>query len=355
MSYYLENNTYYENRNSLINEYSKQLFPPTYIDTIEIIDDFNHSISENNNIIKNIDFLPDILNLDNFLKTREKSTNNEINKNKKTLPDFYSFDKIIDKIDNEEINKTLKERKIEEFNEYYYMENLKKKKKYNKDVLKVIKIDTEKKKRGRKPKKNPNRGHTRMDSDNIIKKIKALLFKNILSFLNNLFNYTTINNIKLLKLNSKYVNQLNSIFELNLIGMKLKEFLSLEVSSKIKKNGKNYNQQILEKLENKKIWMKEEKDYDTLMFILNLTFRDWLNLFTGKQNFKDLAEYYNVNRSSIDFDIIENSFVGINKVLPKLKEDYNFDKESDEKYFANFVFFLFNYERWFLIKKPRKK
>ena len=172
-----------------------------------------------------------------------------------------------------------------------------------------------------------------MDSDNIIKKIKALLFKNILSFLNNLFNYTTINNIKLLKLNSKYVNQLNSIFELNLIGMKLKEFLSLEVSSKIKKNGKNY----------------------TLMFIFNLTFREWLNLFTGKQNFKDLAEYYNVNRSSIDFDIIENSFVGINKVLPKLKEDYNFDKESDEKYFANFVFFLFNYERWFLIKKPRKK
>ena len=101
--------------------------------------------------------------------------------------------------------------------------------------------------------------------------------------------------------------------------------------------------------------MKDEKDYDTLMFILNLTFHDWLNLFTGKQNFKDLAEYYNVNRSSIDFDIIENSFVGINKVLPKLKEDYNFDKESDEKYFANFVFFLFNYERWFLIKKPRKK
>lgn len=36
--------------------------------------------------------------------------------------------------------------------------------------------------------------------------------------------------------------------------------------------------------------MKDEKDYDTLMFILNLTFHDWLNLFTGKQNFKDLAD-----------------------------------------------------------------
>ena len=78
-----------------------------------------------------------------------------------------------------------------------------------------------------------------MDSDNIIKKIKALLFKNILAFLNNLFNYTTLNNIRLLKLDSKYVNQLNSIFELNLIGMKLKELLSLEVSSKIKKMEKN--------------------------------------------------------------------------------------------------------------------
>lgn len=94
MSYYLENNTYYENRNSLINEYSKQLFPPTYIDTIEIIDDFNHSISENNNIIKNIDFLPDILKLDNFLKTREKSANIEIYKNTKTCQIFILLIKL---------------------------------------------------------------------------------------------------------------------------------------------------------------------------------------------------------------------------------------------------------------------
>jgi len=356
MNNFLENNTYYENNsNCLINEYSKQLLSPIYIDSIEIMNDFNNCINEDNNLIKNIGFVPDIINLDNSLRTGEKSTNIEVDNNKKTLPDFYSIDKIMDKIDNEEINMKLKKGKIEEFNEYYKMENLKKKKKYNKDVLKVIKIDIEKKKRGRKPKINLNRGHTRMDSDNIIKKIKALLFKNILAFLNNLFNYTTLNNIRLLKLDSKYVNQLNSIFELNLIGMKLKELLSLEVSSKIKKKGKKYNQQILEKIENKNIWMKDEKDYDTLMFILNLTFRDWLNLFTGKQNFRDLAEYYYVNESSIDINIIEKSFVGINEVLPKLKDNFNFIKESDEKYFANFIFFLFNYERWFLIKKPRKK
>ena len=95
MSYYLENNSYYENNgNSLINEYSKHLFTSIYIDTIEIIDDFNHSISENNNIIKNINFLPDILKLDNFLKTREKSANIEIYKNTKTYQIFILLIKL---------------------------------------------------------------------------------------------------------------------------------------------------------------------------------------------------------------------------------------------------------------------
>ena len=50
------------------------------------------------------------------------------------------------------------------------------------------------------------------------------------------------------------------------------------------------------------------------MFILNLTFREWLDLLIVKQNFQDLSSYYKVNEK-INLDLIENNFVGINQIL----------------------------------------
>jgi len=186
--------------------------------------------------------------------------------------------------------------------------------------------------------------HDRMVPDNIIKKIKSIIFKYILTFLNNLLKKGINFKITFLNLDyKKYINKLNISFEKELLSMKLKDLLSLDLSSKYKDENKDNNKDILKIIENKGEGIINKDIADTLKAILDITFRDWLDLFTGKKQIKEL---YDVNELSIKFDMIEKSFVGINGVLN------NFKKE-DEKYFASFVLFFFNYERWFLIKTPR--
>ena len=124
--------------------------------------------------------------------------------------------------------------------------------------------------------------------------------------------------------------------------MKLKDLLSLDISSKYKKKEDN-NKATIETIEKEGEKIINKDIADILKFILDITLRDWIDLFTGKKQIKDL---FSVNGLSKKFDMIEKSFVGINEVL-------NDFKEEDEKYLASFVLFFFNYERWFLIKTPR--
>ena len=185
-----------------------------------------------------------------------------------------------------------------------------------------------------------------MTADNIIKKIKNIIMKNIIDFLNQLLKETT-KNVKLCKLDYKYSNQINRAVEFKLLRMKLKELASLDISPKYVKAQKYYNREIIKKIINKEesiIDETQENYYNTLMFVFNLTFSEWLDLLTVKKNVKDLASYYKVN-GKINLDLIENNFVGINQILSNFEEN--------ENYFARFVFYFYNYERWFYLKAGR--
>ena len=185
--------------------------------------------------------------------------------------------------------------------------------------------------------------HDIMAPDNIIKKIKAIIFKNILIFLNNWLKEGTNSNIKYLNLDyNKYINKLNSSFEKKILSMKLKDLLSLDISS-IYKNKDGNNKEIIKIIEKKEGEIINKDIIDTLKFILNITFSDWLDLFTDKKQIKDVVTD---NELSINFDNIEKSFVGTNGVL-------NDFEEEDEKFYLSLVLFFFNYERWFLIETQR--
>ena len=290
----------------------------------------------------------DIKNL--FKVNKEDSTYFKTYKNKEILPAFYSTNKILEKIFNDEIKNKLKAAELEKTNEYNYMESLNKIwKKYQKqyDLNYSKNKNKEKERRGRKRKSNlPIIEHNRMTADNIIKKIKIIIMKNIIDFLNKLFKETT-ENVKLCKLDYKYSNAINRAIEFKLFRMQLKELVSLDISPKYVKVHKYYNKEIIEKMINKDerlINDIKENDYNTLMFVLNLTFREWLDLLTGKRNFQDLSSYYKVN-GEINFDLIKKNFVGINQILN------NFDE--NENYFARFIFYFYNYERWFYLKAGR--
>ena len=90
-------------------------------------------------------------------------------------------------------------------------------------------------KRGRKPSnENTSSGiHTKLDPDNIIKKIKALFFKLSIDYINAFINKDKKNEVKLLYLDYKqYVNRLKKDFDLGLLNMKLEDFASLDISEK---------------------------------------------------------------------------------------------------------------------------
>ena len=274
----------------------------------------------------------------------EKSTNSKTNKD--NPPKFFSKDEILNMLLNDEIKKKFMNSNINKSDEYYYLEKGKKKRKEDNENFGIIKKNEEeekKSKRGRKKNSISMNVHDRMVPDNIIKKIKSIIFKYILTFLNNLLKKGTNFKITFLNLDyKKYINKLNISFEKELLSMKLKDLLSLDISSKYKKKEDN-NKATIETIEKEGEKIINKDIADILKFILDITLRDWLDLFTGKKQIKEL---YDVNELSIKFDMIEKSFVGINGVLN------NFKKE-DEKYFASFVLFFFNYERWFLIKTPR--
>ena len=104
-------------------------------------------------------------------------------------PKFFSKDEIANKLDNEIKNKFMKGN-IDESDEYYYLEKKRKRRKEDDENNGIIiKKEDEKSKRGRKTNSISMNVHDKMAPDNIIKKIKAIIFKNILIFLNKQIEY----------------------------------------------------------------------------------------------------------------------------------------------------------------------
>ena len=204
---------------------------------------------------------------------------------------------------------------------------------------KNIKNDEGKKKRGRKTKENKGKSHDKNCPDNIIKKVKVIIFKYTLLFLNNILNQNLKNKVELLKLDYKYINRIQKVHELNFLSMKLKDLFSKDISPKYNYK-KDYNKKKIKKILN-------DAD-DIILFAFNMTLRDWLDIFTKKKSVKDIINKNNNNINCKNLiEKIEQSLTGFDQILKKIEN-------NDEDYMTRFIFCLYNYERWFYLKKSRK-
>lgn len=205
----------------------------------------------------------------------------------------------------------------------------------NKRIRNKITIKTKRTKRtelGRKRKKDTIKGiHNMYSADNILKKIKGNFFRYGIDFLNMFLNK---NNQKgeLLYLNyKKYINNLTKKKEIDLFKMKLKDFASLEVSKKKKSNSDIY----FNKNSINHILQDTEKNNETIQnFLNNISFEEWIDVFTKKRQDYNLEE-----------------FNGLQNSLEKVAKEY----KDDDEYFTRFVFYLFNYPNWFYNKKGRER
>ena len=270
-------------------------------------------------------------------------SNNKIKENNEesiSLVPFYSFLRIlnifkINNIDFKIIDKFTKGKHIENSPEYRHVELgifVKNNRKLNAGFKNYIN-----KKRGRKITTNIiNFIHDNMSPDNIIKKIKSKIFNLVLNFINNLL-YLHFKERKLLKTDYSYVNKMNQKENLEYLDMSLRDILSFDISKKYKfifKNQKDYNKKIIEQIE-------KLENTQTLTFALNLSLQDFMHIFCFIKKFEDFEK-----KENIDLAALKNSFTYCDSIL---KEIY----DCSDDYFAFFIFFIYNYKRWFSIKKKR--
>ena len=319
----------------------------------------NNSISINKDIDSlNSYFLPYPLNIkSNEVKFIEIPT--KLNNNGGPL--LYSYDNILNifmreenKIKFNDIINQFYEKKANEqmfllekkrkrnvyYEKYRYIYELMDKEKQNE--YKIIENENINNKRGRKTNKTKYIDvHDKMVQDNIIKKIKAKIFEYPIIFLNNILDNNSEEENKLFKLDYKYINRLNREQDLKYLDMSLKELFSKDISPKYisNKRDKNFNKKYIDKI------LKNQKD-NTILFVFNITFRDWLDLFTLKKNINEIIKKYNYK--DIDCDKIQRNINGVDNLLKKIMN------ENDKEYLTNFIFLLYNYERWFYNRIGRK-
>ncbi len=259
--------------------------------------DLNESIAninlyDNNNNILNMNFDPEFMN-------------NEIEPNIISSNSFYKINNfhfsIIDKKDSTSNSNIIKEEIKNDFNSNKPQEKLGRKCKRNKYM-------------------NPKdkKVHDKFTPDNLRKKVKNLVLKNLLEFINNKIK-SMYNNIghgnsekKLFCLKAQKTDTYSSYFEL--MNKNLKDIFSQDISEKCSNHQKDHNKNIIDSLINDKDEIK--KNYFNKLF--SLTFGDCLKNFRGIKDIKELEGFKDF--SSVKEQLsIENGEEYVNCFEEKMK------------------------------------
>ena len=299
----------------------------------------------------------------NYLQSKEDFELEKKNENS-SPPVLYTSTKIIKEIfpkinDLDDLKKKysmdIELRKIEKDLSFIGKKRRKNKIKYNDN------FENNKKPGRKKLNDYTKRRHSKNSSDNIIKKIKSKFLEYSLKFINKVLNSNlnkkniTYYNYLLRKkkkednfenlikaLDYKYVNRIKKDSELSLLDKSLKEVFSQDISSKYSRLQNDSNKTIIERI------VIDEKDNDIIMFALNLTLREWIDVFIYKKELKDITKIYNlslekINQLSSLFDRVDNLLL------------YIYQKDCNKNYFSHFISLMYNYERWFYIKRGRSR
>ena len=219
---------------------------------------------------------------------------------------------------------------------------------------------------GRKRKGDESiRIHNKYTPDNIITKIKNILKRYLIVFVNNIiFSLYGRENINIIlnKLNlpkhaslslikdidyKSIANKKRKNENLALLNISIKKILSFNVSGRYRKIKNkddkcltNYNKIIIEYL------FEGDKNRNIFDFIFNkLNLEDWLDIFTRKKDLNDFPQIHSLNENEIK--IVEESLVTLDNYFEELFSE-------GDIYFLCFILLIYNYKRYYLIKQERK-
>ena len=186
---------------------------------------------------------------------------------------------------------------------------------------------------GRKRKFSKEKGkHTKYDGDNIIRKIKSLLIKNLINVINKLIVSIYDGKIgfgpstkKILTINQKQIIQCK--YDKNFLNKTLKDILSYEITGRISNYNPDHNKNIIELLLNEEDETKRKKFEE----FFNLRFIDCISHYSGK--------------------IHEPILFGI-ETLEETCDEMKMKGEDDD-YINIFSYFVENFEEKIIAKKNR--
>ena len=207
---------------------------------------------------------------------------------------------------------------------------------------------------GRKKKDSGEKGnHTKNKEDNMIAKLKNYIFNSILNLLNKSFIYITSKFNKprkndyeneFLKIDSKITHSIKKENNLSLLDMKLKNVLSNKISSKYSTIDEDHNIKLIQKI-------YEEKKETNLINILELTFREILDVFRGTVSAELEKKINEINN-------MKEKFTNIGEFFEKIKKQEIDKKEKEDfivNYMANLKELCMNFQSWFSDKNGRNR
>ena len=256
---------------------------------------------------------------------------------------IYTFEDISKILTENSLNNILeqfiKDEMIEKYESHVKILNQKRKRNRskNKEIKNILVY-----KRGRKKlDDDTSRKHCKYSSDNIMKKIKLKLLENVISFINTIVNKNNEESKKGIfkKLDYKYIKKMKQEFDLKLLDSPLKDILLKDISPKYTNLSPNSNRINIQKI------LENEKNDETIMFALNLSFRDFIEIFCLKKTMKDIEGPKKIDNNELQR--LMNNFPRIESLLSDIS------KKNDKAYLSHFIFHLYNYEEWFLTKKGR--
>ena len=208
---------------------------------------------------------------------------------------------------------------------------------------KVPEIKKEKK-RGRKKQgetedeKNEKK-HGKNGEDNISKKINTVIFESAINCMNKSFIKENLD-FEDIRLNKKYhrnyflklepvliINRIKKQIRIEILNSSFKEiFTKYPISKRYKKYSKSSNIDLIDKI-------YKENNQPFVKYMLDMTFSDYLNFFTGKTSTKDIINYFKENYNFDETVILKfiNNFQNIDQFLKKQHEYYKKKGNSDEE------------------------
>ena len=136
------------------------------------------------------------------------------------------------------------------------------------------------------------------------------------------------------------VNKKNKLYNLKLLNLTIKDYISQDISPKNKKPHSDYNKRIIQKL------LDDEQNRHIFDFIFkDLKIEDWLDIFIYK---KEIDNYINKNKLNIcEINVIKENLIRIDNSF--LEKPIN-----DELYIKCFILMIYNLKRYLLMKEGRR-